>query len=71
MSHALGDTATFDRMARLYDWIVPAPDSDEFREALAFADRTVERVLDVGGGTGRGRRRSASASESSPTPPRG
>ncbi|WP_137283399.1 class I SAM-dependent methyltransferase [Halorussus salinisoli] len=54
MSHALGDTATFDRVARFYDWFAPTPDSDEFREALAFADREVERALDVGGGTGRG-----------------
>ncbi|NEU57335.1 class I SAM-dependent methyltransferase [Halorussus sp. MSC15.2] len=54
MSHALGDTATFDRTARFYDWFAPTPDAAEFRDALSFADREVERVLDVGGGTGRG-----------------
>jgi demethylmenaquinone methyltransferase/2-methoxy-6-polyprenyl-1,4-benzoquinol methylase len=54
MPDALGDTATFDRLARFYDWFAPSADADEFRDALAFADRDVERVLDVGGGTGRG-----------------
>jgi len=54
MSNALGDTATFDRLARFYDLFAPSPDDDEFRAALEFADRDVERVLDVGGGTGRG-----------------
>ncbi|WP_128477976.1 class I SAM-dependent methyltransferase [Halorussus pelagicus] len=54
MSSALGDTATFDRFARFYDWFSPTPDAEEFRAALDFADREVERVLDVGGGTGRG-----------------
>jgi demethylmenaquinone methyltransferase/2-methoxy-6-polyprenyl-1,4-benzoquinol methylase len=52
--HALGDTATFDRFARFYDWVVPTADEDELRTALDFADRDIERVLDVGGGTGRG-----------------
>ncbi|NHN58121.1 MULTISPECIES: class I SAM-dependent methyltransferase [Halorussus] len=53
MSHA-GDVATFDRASRFYDWFSPSPDPAEFREALSFAERDVERVLDVGGGTGRG-----------------
>jgi demethylmenaquinone methyltransferase/2-methoxy-6-polyprenyl-1,4-benzoquinol methylase len=54
MTDALGDTATFDRVSRFYDWLAPSADAAEFREALSFADREVERVLDVGGGTGRG-----------------
>lgn len=54
MPRAIGDTATFDRAARVYDWFAPAPDADELRAALAFADREIERALDVGGGTGRG-----------------
>nr|WP_244605214.1 class I SAM-dependent methyltransferase [Halorussus halobius] len=41
-------------MARFYDWLAPSPAADELREALGFAQRPVERVLDVGGGTGRG-----------------
>jgi len=54
MTRALGDTATFDRVARFYDRLAPAADADELEEALLFADREVERLLDVGGGTGRG-----------------
>lgn len=54
MTDAVGDTTTFDRVSRFYDWFAPTPDDEEFRDALAFADREVERVLDVGGGTGRG-----------------
>lgn len=51
---AMGDVSTFDRVARFYDWFTPSADVEEFRDALAFADREVERALDVGGGTGRG-----------------
>ncbi|WP_132058334.1 class I SAM-dependent methyltransferase [Halorussus amylolyticus] len=54
MSHPLGDTAWFDRLARRYDWFAPTPDATEIRAGLAFAERDIERVLDVGGGTGRG-----------------
>lgn len=54
MARSVGDTDTFDRVARYYDWLAPSADADEFREALSFADREIERVLDVGGGTGRG-----------------
>ena len=54
MTRALGDTATFDRVARFYDRLAPAADADELQEAFSFADREVERLLDVGGGTGRG-----------------
>lgn len=54
MTDALGDTATFDRAARFYDLLAPTPDAEELRDALSFADRDIERLLDVGGGTGRG-----------------
>lgn len=54
MSRSIGDTATFDRVARYYDWLAPGADADELGEALAFADREVERAIDLGGGTGRG-----------------
>ncbi|USZ68591.1 methyltransferase domain-containing protein [Halorussus salilacus] len=54
MTHAVGDTAFFDRLARRYDWFVPTPDAAEIRAGLDLADREIERVLDVGGGTGRG-----------------
>ena len=54
MTRPLGDTATLDRVARFYDRLAPAADADELEEAFSFADREVERLLDVGGGTGRG-----------------
>ena len=54
MSDRLGDTAFFDRASSVYDWFAPAADAAEFRAGLKFAERDVERVLDVGGGTGRG-----------------
>jgi demethylmenaquinone methyltransferase/2-methoxy-6-polyprenyl-1,4-benzoquinol methylase len=54
MTDVPGDTATFGRVARYYDWLAPGADVETFGEALSFADREVERVLDVGGGTGRG-----------------
>ncbi|WP_115862658.1 class I SAM-dependent methyltransferase [Halorussus litoreus] len=54
MTRSISDTATFDRLARFYDWAAPSIDTGQLREALAFAERDVERVLDVGGGTGRG-----------------
>lgn len=54
MSERLGDTAFFDRVSRVYDWFAPAADAAELRAGLEFAERDVERVLDVGGGTGRG-----------------
>lgn len=48
-----GDVPLFDMMARVYDLGMPAADPDLLDRGLAFADGTVERVLDVGGGTGR------------------
>lgn len=54
MSSSIGDTATFDRVARYYDWLAPGADVDELTEALGFAEREIDRLLDVGGGTGRG-----------------
>ncbi|WP_424019181.1 class I SAM-dependent methyltransferase [Halorientalis pallida] len=48
-----GDVAIFDRIARLYD-LKPATRRAKLAPALALADRPVERVLDVGGGTGQG-----------------
>lgn len=48
-----GDVAIFDRIARLYD-LKPATRRRKLAPALALADRGIERVLDVGGGTGQG-----------------
>lgn len=51
-----GDVAFFDRIARLYDAVMPSADGRAFTAAFRFADRPVRRVLDVAGGTGRAAR---------------
>jgi demethylmenaquinone methyltransferase/2-methoxy-6-polyprenyl-1,4-benzoquinol methylase len=51
-----GDVAPFHRFARLYDLFMYRASEDVLRAGLARADRPVERVLDVGGGTGRASR---------------
>ncbi|GAB7013643.1 hypothetical protein JCM18549_19140 [Halolamina salina] len=48
-----GDVRFFDRVARLYDVAMPPSRTDWATEAFAFAERPVERVLDLAGGTGR------------------
>lgn len=50
---AEGDLWFFDRIARLYRLGMPAADAAPLERGLAHADREVERLLDVGGGTGR------------------
>lgn len=54
MTDSVGDVAFFDRFARYFDRLSSERGADEIRAGLAFAERDVERVLDVGGGTGRG-----------------
>ncbi len=54
--HAPGDIALFDRYARYYERFTPSTDERALRAGLALADRDIERVLDVGGGTGRAAR---------------
>ena len=49
----LDDVSTFDRLARLYDLVMPPARSGPLAEGLARAERPVYRALDVGGGTGR------------------
>ena len=49
-----GDVSVFDRFSPLYDRLRPAPDRATLAPGLARADRDVERVLDVGGGSGQG-----------------
>ncbi|MFB6090379.1 MAG: class I SAM-dependent methyltransferase [Halobellus sp.] len=51
-----GDVRFFDRMARLYDAAMPPARSDPFADAFAFANRPIDRVLDLAGGTGRAAR---------------
>lgn len=48
-----GDVRFFDRVAGLYDVLMPPPRMDWATRAFGFADRDVERVLDLAGGTGR------------------
>jgi ubiquinone/menaquinone biosynthesis C-methylase UbiE len=54
--HAPGDVALFDRFARYYERFSPATNERALRAGLALADRDIERVIDVGGGTGRAAR---------------
>lgn len=49
----MGDRWYFDRVARVYDYVVPPAPAGPLGDALALADGPVDRVLDVGGGTGR------------------
>lgn len=48
-----GDVRFFDRGARLYDALMWPPRMGWVPDAFGFADRPVERVLDLAGGTGR------------------
>ena len=50
------DVPYFDRFAPLYDLVLPETDSQPLEAGLGFADREVECVLDLGGGTGRAAR---------------
>ncbi|WP_049984795.1 class I SAM-dependent methyltransferase [Halobellus rufus] len=51
-----GDVRFFDRLARLYDLAMPPARVRPLRDGFAFADRPIERVLDLAGGTGRASR---------------
>lgn len=48
-----GDVRYFEWFSPLYDLFMPAADSTQFEQGFELADRPIERVLDVGGGTGR------------------
>lgn len=54
--NAPGDVALFERFAPYYERFTPSTDERALRAGLALADRDIERVLDVGGGTGRAAR---------------
>lgn len=47
------DVAAFDAVAPVYDLFMPGTDETVLRKGLACADRDVERVVEVGGGSGR------------------
>lgn len=48
-----GDLWYFEKMAPMYDWIVPRADPTLLEQGLAQASRQVEVVVDLAGGTGR------------------
>lgn len=50
------DVPYFDRFAPLYDLVLPGTDSQPLEDGLSLADRQVDCVLDLGGGTGRAAR---------------
>lgn len=50
------DVPHFDRVAPVYDRLVPTTDSAPLSAGLATATRPIERVVDLGGGTGRASR---------------
>ncbi|MFB6110620.1 MAG: class I SAM-dependent methyltransferase [Halodesulfurarchaeum sp.] len=47
------DVPIFDRFAPVYDLVLPETDTAPLAAGLGYADRPVECVLDLGGGTGR------------------
>jgi len=53
-SMAAGDVRIFDHVSPVYDRLKPATDEAKLAAGLDLADRELERVLDVGGGTGQG-----------------
>jgi len=51
--HGLGDVRFFDRLAPLYDLVMPAADRSTLSAGLARAEGSVDHLLDLGGGSGR------------------
>jgi demethylmenaquinone methyltransferase/2-methoxy-6-polyprenyl-1,4-benzoquinol methylase len=56
LDHGPGDVRFFDRVAPLYDRLMPAARAGPLGDALAVSRRPVSTVLDVAGGTGRAAR---------------
>jgi demethylmenaquinone methyltransferase/2-methoxy-6-polyprenyl-1,4-benzoquinol methylase len=54
--HGTGDVRFFDRIAGLYDLAMASADRAPLDAGLDRADRPIEVVLDLGGGTGRAAR---------------
>ena len=51
--HGVGDVRFFDRMAPLYDRVMPPAKGKTLAAGLEHATRPIDRLLDVGGGSGR------------------
>lgn len=47
------DVRAFDIFAPVFDLFMFPPDGDSIRKGLAVADREIERIVEVGGGSGR------------------
>jgi demethylmenaquinone methyltransferase/2-methoxy-6-polyprenyl-1,4-benzoquinol methylase len=55
-SDSVADRLLFDRLAGLYDLVMPPADAAALRAGLALAERDPARAVDLGGGPGRGAR---------------
>ncbi|GAB3694032.1 class I SAM-dependent methyltransferase [Halorubrum pallidum] len=51
--YGLGDVRFFDRLAPLYDLAMPPANGEALGAGLDHATRSIDRLLDVGGGSGR------------------
>ncbi|WP_418286587.1 class I SAM-dependent methyltransferase [Halorubrum sp. DTA46] len=51
--HGVGDVRFFDRVAPLYDRVMPPASGEKLAAGLDHATRSIDRLLDVGGGSGR------------------
>jgi demethylmenaquinone methyltransferase/2-methoxy-6-polyprenyl-1,4-benzoquinol methylase len=51
--YGLGDVDFFDRVAPLYDLVMPPADGAALAAGLDHATRPIDRLVDVGGGSGR------------------
>jgi demethylmenaquinone methyltransferase/2-methoxy-6-polyprenyl-1,4-benzoquinol methylase len=56
LDHGPGDVRFFDRVAPLYDRLMPAARVEPLSNAFSLSHRPVRTVLDVAGGTGRAAR---------------
>ena len=53
LDHGPGDVRFFDRVAPLYDRLMPSAATDSLARGLSLSRRPVHRLLDLAGGTGR------------------
>ncbi|MWV63996.1 methyltransferase domain-containing protein [Halorubrum sp. JWXQ-INN 858] len=51
--HGVGDVRFFDRIAPLYDRVMPPASGEALAAGFDRAERPIRRLLDVGGGSGR------------------
>ncbi|GAA0527940.1 demethylmenaquinone methyltransferase / 2-methoxy-6-polyprenyl-1,4-benzoquinol methylase [Halorubrum aquaticum] len=51
--YGLGDVRFFDRIAPLYDLVMPSANGAALSAGFDRAERPIDRLLDVGGGSGR------------------